>query len=412
MSKNPDLGFSHFSVKQLKRYYDNGEIYINPEYQRSFVWKPTHQRNLITSIQNGKSMGVLVIWKNKQGKYEILDGQQRIITIIKFLDKKFTNDENKQFDELSVTEQSEIEGYSIYYLELKTTLKEDEISDIFTRLQEGIPLNPAEKVNALRGLFRDFFMQAYIRNKIFFEKLNNHRFRARLLAAQLLLLELETNFNKKMFPNAEYEDFKSINNKYSQRNISSQKIKDYNNYLNFLGFRLQKELRAINFRDLISLYLLVSFLSKTSVNKGDLSLYIRKFAIEFINNLESFSIYKPIKPKNLNKKIFNRYVEYKQYARQATTAESFERRFKFILSEYKRLFPNIKFKDKNRLFEERQKIQIYFKQKCLCAFCKQPLVYEEAHCHHKDEYSKGGKTRISKGAMVHFKCHNKIHHKK
>jgi len=48
-------------------------------------------------------------------------------------------------------------------------------------------------------------------------------------------------------------------------------------------------------------------------------------------------------------------------------SDSIEKRFKTTLSEYRRIFPRIKYKDKVRLFNEEQKVRIYFEQECLCA---------------------------------------------
>lgn len=131
-----------------------------------------------------------------------------------------------------------------------------------------------------------------------------------------------------------------------------------------------------------------------------------------MKNLTSFSIYDKSTPKGMDPKLFKKYMNYKEVGRRATLSDSIEERFKIILSEYKRIFPTIKYKDKIRLFNEEQKIKIYFEQKCLCAFCKKPLDFEKAECHHKYEHSKGGPTKIRYGQMVHHKCHIKIHKKK
>jgi len=408
MARMPNIDFKHFSIKEVKELWKNEKIFINKEYQRSIIWKPRQRKDLIESIMKGYAMGVLVIWKNREEKFEILDGQQRIRTVTDFLDDKFKNNDNKKFSELTITEQSEIEGYSIYYLQLKSDLTEEQISDTFTRLQEGTPLNTAEKVNAFRGKFRESFIEAFFKNTIFFEKVRNYRFRARFLAAQLLLLELETNFDKKLFPNMSYMDFKRANEKH-KKEIPKKKLKMYNTYINFLGTFLYNEIRAISYRDWISLYLLTSYLHKKQANKEGLGIYFRKFALEFLKNLTSFTIYDASPPSGMDPKLFKKYMEYKQFGRKATLPDSIEKRFKTILSEYKRIFPTIKYKDKIRLFNEEQKIKVYFKQKCLCAFCGKSLKFEKAECHHKYEHSKGGPTKIYNLQLVHPKCHKKIH---
>jgi len=407
MPRVPHLEFEHFSIKEMKDLWDKGKILINEEYQRSFIWKPYQRRDLIESIMKGFSMGVLVIWENKKGQFEILDGQQRIKTIIRYLDGEFKNNEKKEFDDLTITEQSEIEGYSVYYLKLQSALKEEEISDIFTRLQEGTPLNTPEKVNAFRGKFRESFMDAFFKNTKFFERVKNYRFRARFLAAQFLLLELETDYDRKLFPSMGYLDFKNTNEKY-KKEIPSKKLTMYNTYINFLGTFLYNEIRAISYRDWISLYLLASYLHKKQANKEGLGVYFREFALEFLKNLTSFSIYDTSPPRGMDQKMFRKFMNYKQFGRKATLSDSIEKRFNIILSEYKRFHP-FKYKDTIRLFNEEQKIRVYFKQRGLCAFCKKPLSFQEAESHHKFDYSKGGRTKMQNAQMVHHTCHIEIH---
>ncbi|XOB42229.1 MAG: DUF262 domain-containing protein [Candidatus Nealsonbacteria bacterium] len=256
MAGVPQIDFKFFSIKKIKNLWDEEKILINKEYQRSEIWKSYQKKELIDSIMKGFSMGVLVMWKNRENKLELLDGQQRIKTIIRFLNDEFKNNENKKFSELTITERSEIEAYRIYCLELKSYLKEEEVSDVFIRLQEGTPLNIAEKVNAFRGEFKESFIKAFLKNKIFFEKLKNYRFRARFLAAQFLILELTADFEKKVFPNMRYIDFKKISEKYkNKKEIPVRKVTRYNNYINFLGTFLQDEIRAISYRDWIALYI-------------------------------------------------------------------------------------------------------------------------------------------------------------
>lgn len=410
MGKNPPIDFKHLAVKAIKNKWDKGELFVNEEYQRSEVWKPAQAGALIDSIEKGFSIGVLVIHMNKDRRLEILDGQQRIRSMVKFLDNDLRDEQGKKFGELSETRQAEIEGYSVNYLYLKSELTEEEISDIFVRLQEGLPLNIAEKVNAFHGRFRKAFMDNFFDNNArFFGKLKNHRFRARLIAAEFLLLELESNFDKKSFPDVKYGDFKRANEKYKPK-IPERKLQEYRATTEFLGTYLHDQIGAISPRDIISFYLLASYLrkkqAKTKLYNG---VYFKQFVVEFMKNLTSFSIYDTSSPKDMDSKLFTKYMTYKQFGRRADTSESVKRRFNIVLSEYKRIYPKVKFKDPVRLFNEEEKIKIYFKQDSLCAHCGKSLDFKRAECHHKKEHSVGGQTKISNGIMLHNVCHTAIH---
>lgn len=75
-------------IKELKDYF-----FIVPDYQREYVWKPDDQvEQFIHDIENEydpnpktqKSyfLGSIIIVKNKEGKFDVIDGQQRLTTII------------------------------------------------------------------------------------------------------------------------------------------------------------------------------------------------------------------------------------------------------------------------------------------------------------------------------------------
>ena len=345
MAGTPHLGSNYISVEALKELWDQNKIKINDQYQRSYIWKPYQKRDLIESVIKGFSIGVLVIWKNKSDQLEVLDGQQRVKTFITFLNNKFKNNDDKKFSELSTTEQSEIKGYRIYYLELKSHLNDEEISDIFTRLQEGTPLNTAEKVNAFHGEFRKGFMDVFENNFAqFFSRINNYRFRGRFLCAQFLLLELESDFDRTIFPNMRYLDFKDVNIKYKNK-LPQDKYQNFINVTKFLGNYLHNQLESTQMRDLISVYLLASYLQKKLKDTSNLGANIQKFVSEFTNTLNKFSIYDVTPPSGMNADIFTKYREYKEYGRKATSSDSIEKRFELILSEYRSMFPNEQFKE-------------------------------------------------------------------
>jgi len=409
MPNIPNLGFVHFSVSEFLDMYNSDKILINKEYQRSFIWKLAQRRGLITSIMKGYSMGVLVVWENRHGQLEILDGQQRVRTIALYLKGKFRNENGKRFFELNKTEQAEIQAYSVCCIKLLTSLNEEQISDTFTRLQEGTPLNTPEKVNAFRGLFRKSYMFLFESNQKFFGRTKNHRFRARFLAAQFLLLEIKSNFSSRLFPSMKYEDFKNVNQEYKET-IPRRPIGECHRNIDFLGTYLFNEIGAISFRDWISLYLLISYLSKKKAYEDGFGLHFRKFTLRFMKKLTSFSIYDLVPPKDMDKKTFDRFMRYKQFGRQATNSESIRKRFNIIIYEFNQFHP-LKDKDPVRLFNEEEKIRAYFKQNGLCAHCGDALDFNKAVCHHKDEHAKGGPTKIENAKMVHPKCHEEIHQK-
>jgi len=340
MAGPPHLESDFMSVEALKELWDQNKIKINDQYQRSYIWKPQQKRDLIDSILKGFSTGVLVVWMNKEDQMEILDGQQRVKTFVGFLNNKFENNNEQKFNKLSTTDQSEIKGYRVYYLKLKSHLNDEEISDIFTRLQEGTPLNIAEKVNAFHGAFRNGFMDGFNKNYLqLFSRVRNYRFRGRFLSAQFLLLELESDFDRVIFPNMRYRDFKDVNGKY-KNSLPQDKSQNCHKVMEFLGKCIHNQLESIQPRDIISIYLLVSYLQKKIKDTINLETNIQKFVSEFSNTLNKFSIYDINPPSGMDVDTFAKYKDYKEQGRKATSSDSIEKRFTFILSEYKNMFPN------------------------------------------------------------------------
>lgn len=114
-----------------RNYVDNGEdgvftyndqndpqalLVCRPAYQREFVYNEKQEQSLIHSITHGFPIGTFywaTIPNDPDYKYEILDGQQRTISICRYIvDHSFSLD-NKFFNNLTADEQKQILDYEI-----------------------------------------------------------------------------------------------------------------------------------------------------------------------------------------------------------------------------------------------------------------------------------------------------------
>lgn len=412
----PDLDFNGFVIAQITDLFAKDKIYINKEYQRSDIWKQNQKVELIRSIINCYSIGVLVLFVNEKRQYEILDGQQRLQTIKQYLEDKLdlSQTDIQKYSELGVKEKALLDAYCIYYLKLKShdpRSKEEDIIQVFLRLQEGTPLNKAEKINAHRGKFKDAFRNIRDTHRIFTYLGTEKRFRFRQLAAELLTLELEGDFKNKVFPSLDLASLLTTIKKY-EKNINANKLRFFKGNLDYLHNSLNILLTAFKLRELISFYLLISYLRKHKTNKENLVNEFAEFARRFLKNLNQFSIYDSIPPKGMSKKLFDKYMKYKLEAKKMTTADSIKTRFEMILSEFKRLHPYIE-KDSKRLHDTEQKRTLYFRQKGLCVECKKTMRFRGASSHHVIAYSEGGRTDDLRNAkLLHEKCHQKLEKRK
>lgn len=79
-----DFDTYDISVQQLISMLDQSQIDIAPEYQRHFRWNPTQQSQLIESVFLGIPVPSLFMATNKDGTWEVVDGVQRLSTLVHF----------------------------------------------------------------------------------------------------------------------------------------------------------------------------------------------------------------------------------------------------------------------------------------------------------------------------------------
>lgn len=84
------------SIGELSNLYQDGDLKINPIYQRMFRWDIAQQSALIESILLNIPIPPIYVYQNENGKWNLIDGQQRLSTIFKFMGilKKDSKDED------------------------------------------------------------------------------------------------------------------------------------------------------------------------------------------------------------------------------------------------------------------------------------------------------------------------------
>ena len=72
------------SLGEMISIYERGEIVINPEYQRLFRWSSDQKSKFIESILIGIPVPPVFVFQTDDGKWELVDGLQRLSTIFEF----------------------------------------------------------------------------------------------------------------------------------------------------------------------------------------------------------------------------------------------------------------------------------------------------------------------------------------
>lgn len=130
----------------------SGKLIIQPEYQRNFIYEEEKRESgVIESILKGYPLGL--IYFNKVGdKLEVLDGQQRITSIGRYVESMFgVKDENgmeQTFYGLTEDKKEKILKTKLMVFVCEGT--DSEIKDWFKTINiAGIPLNEQEELNAV-----------------------------------------------------------------------------------------------------------------------------------------------------------------------------------------------------------------------------------------------------------------------
>ena len=75
------------SIGEIVSMYENGELVIDPEFQRLFRWKREQKSRLIESILLGIPLPSIFVFERHDGTWELIDGLQRLSTVLEFMGK-------------------------------------------------------------------------------------------------------------------------------------------------------------------------------------------------------------------------------------------------------------------------------------------------------------------------------------
>ena len=376
-------------------------FYINPEYQREGdIWTREDEQYLVDSILKGFDVPKIYLRKIEEKKYEIVDGQQRILTIWKFRDNKLPlkgRISGNKLDGLRYKDLPEdlvrrFDTFPLHCMILED-YDDEKVRQLFSRLQRGKPLNTAEKLNAFPGsivpLMREIGKHHFF-NKVAFPI---SRYRTYHLAAIFLLLESEgiSDISPRNLC-----DFFQKNRNLNESSSVARKIK---RVLRYLGKVFPDKTPEISKNAwLVNLYLLVSDLMDKYVLKG-WKKDIDNFYVDFWNEVENVG-WTGKGPRNL--------VKFYDANKSGTTSKkNIETRFKLMKLKFLQKNKDLELLDPNRYFDYYEKVVIYRRDRGICQNCGKKVSWKEFEADHIKAHSKGGKTTIENGQVLCSKCNKK-----
>jgi hypothetical protein len=438
----------------IEDFYKFKDDYVTrPPYQRKSVWSKQKKQALMDSLFRRYYVPRLVIREvrlsDTEIKSEIIDGQQRIITVQEFFNNEYSLPNTlknvdkklpgKYYKDLDTDIKKYIDRSLKYQADIIKNIEdpcnaEHQITatEIFRRLQEGETLNFMEVAHAqLSSLTRNFIVKysddqtfdfkSYKpldvnKNKLpFFKLLNTDNVRMEHLQymARFLMLETESGYadigNKKMqefinnakqddgIDNLDYEKTPQAKNTIKALKLfydifKDDPIVDKNNGI--------KEFSVEYF--VISIYLLIRHLGRYYIIDDNAKIIIREFVYGFHKIWREFDSKSDIDDPDLLPFCNRR----QQAASDLETRDMILRQlfFQYLSKNNKTLLE----KDTKRNFSELQKIIIYRKYKGICQEClKEGIPEEEAkvswskyQADHIFPHSRGGRTVIDNGMLL------------
>ena len=103
-------GFEDNAENGVRAY--SGKLDIRPPYQREFVYNEKQRAKVIETVSKGYPLNTMYWAKRKDGTFEIIDGQQRTLSICQFVNNEFSFN-YKTFKSLQESEKQQILDYEL-----------------------------------------------------------------------------------------------------------------------------------------------------------------------------------------------------------------------------------------------------------------------------------------------------------
>ena len=322
-----------------------GKLDIRPKYQREFVYTGKQRDAVIETIKKGFPLNVMYWMKNDAGNFEVLDGQQRTISIGQYVNGDFSLDD-RFFHNLTKEEQNKILDYELFIYFCEGTDKER--IDWFTIINiAGETLTNQEILNAV-------YTGPWLSDaKLKFSKTN--------CVAYLLAND-----------GGQLASGSPIRQEYLETVLSwinNEKIGDY----------MAKHQHDANADELWNYFQnVVAWVREIFIN------YRRE-----MSNVQWGLLYNEFKNKKFDSKKLEKEIAELMQDEDVTKKSGI---YEYVLTRNEK-YLNI------RAFTDKQKREAYEKQKSKCIKCKKHFEIEEMEADHIKPWHEGGKT-IAKNCQM------------
>lgn len=403
-----------FTIRELHTMKSDGDLDLQPIYQRNFVIDKGKASRLIESILMDVPIPVIYLAEENNNTYSVIDGQQRLTSFISFIDGHFPGDKiefkltglkilkelnKKKFIDLDKAIQTKIRTTALHTILIKKESNEDIKFEIFERLNTGSTrLNEDELRNSVyRGAYIEL-LKELSDDETFHRLVKKDNFKKRMIYRGMILrflaLSEKTYINYKpsikQFCNKELRDNRNLN-----QNKKDEYLKRFKHSIELcktvFGEFAFRRFSSGNEDDKNGKWI------NTRINMALFDIQMCGFAIYEKNQIISRAddIREALIELMTNNEEFTRSIEI-----QTSDREQVTKRFKIWLDTLegivtKRQKRAFSYNDKQRLFASSQ----------TCGLCQQQiLLIEDAEVDHIVPYSQGGATTLENAQLAHRYC--------
>lgn len=397
----------------------------SPSYQReSAIWSIDKQQLFVDSLLNGIDIPKVYLHdlrgNHATKHYAIVDGKQRLTTIRDFMSDRFplaadfTLSKDQLIDEslpppaagslfstLGPFWQDTFKSKSLSVVLIQNATEED-IEELFSRLNNGEPLNAAEKRNAKGGdmahLIREMAGKQFFTDRVRF---TNSRYSHYEVAAKFLIVEYAQHKSgaffsdlKKRFLDRMVEDNRNMLAK--DKEGLAKRVDGNLGYLDRVFTHKDPLLSKQAYPPLY--YLFVKAITRDYAHDA---LYGKLHAfLEWFQTTRVAELSKPEEQQEVA------LIEFGRLMQQGTNdLGSLERRVQILTRYFLRENPDVLVRDRDRDFTEEERFAIWVAGAKRCANCQKELPdISDMHADHAKQWSWGGPTSLENARALCGPC--------
>lgn len=403
-------------------------IDMNPPYQReSGVWSLANRQLFIDSLLNGYDIPKLYFqdFRGGRGKHQfaVVDGKQRLESIwafrggefqlgdgisgidgsiLKLLGEKKGPEPGMSYSDMPNVWQDYFGNISLPIVALRDASEED-IEDLFLRLNSGESLKGPEKRNAMGGKMCNL-IQKFARDEFFgqWTSFPMGRMQHYDMAAKFLRMEKARQDGSAIFCDLKKRmlDDMVVDNRNMPENKRKKLREGTDKNVKLLKRVFKRKDPMLKRPTYVPLC--YAFCVQMTENYGHARLFtmIREF-------LPKFEVRRVMNLKKSEDVRDGLLSEFSRLMGQGNDKESMGRRVDILTRFFLRDFPSVEILDKKRAFSETERIVIFLLGKGKCAHCGSDIKLQEMHADHRKQRAHGGKTTLKNAQSLCAECNAK-----